>query len=195
MSGLKSYRLTPKDVNSIVLIHLNWDHCLNTDIFENSEILVGGKEYEIGTLSGIRDSLSSKFRELLGSLQVKLVNEWYKPSPNSLILDTPCHISLVVNDGSETIVIAGDAVPNLCAYDRGVPDLIFYDLDLAMKSIERIKSLNADVIYPGHDPPFSAKGYLENDTMNIILRNRDESNVIVDIFKKIAEKPVVIRNA
>ncbi|MGC8663705.1 MAG: MBL fold metallo-hydrolase [Thermoplasmata archaeon] len=197
-SSLKANGLNFKDIDKVVLTHLNWDHCLNIDLFENSEILLNENEFKEGTLSGIADNFSIKFKEFLSTFKIKFVDEGYYVSPHSYILDTPGHtighISLVLKDNAKTIIIAGDAIPNLRSYDRGVPDLIFYNLDYAIKSIEKVKNLNPDIIYPGHDPPFNKKGYLEEDPIDIILRNRDESNTVVEINKKIAEKPLVIKN-
>lgn len=198
ITALRSNDLLPKDIDKIVLTHLNWDHCLNIDLFQNSEVLLSKKEFDLGTLSGTMDGLSPLFKEYLKSFKLTFVAEGDHPSPNSTVLDTgghtAGHISLLVQDGQKKILISGDSIPNLRSYNRGMPDLIFYNKDEAASSIEKIKKLQPDVIYPGHDPPFNTSGYMEKDTIDLILRNVDETNTIINIYKREAEKPLVIKD-
>jgi N-acyl homoserine lactone hydrolase len=35
---LESKGLTPDDVDVVILTHMHWDHCQNTDLFRNSRI-------------------------------------------------------------------------------------------------------------------------------------------------------------
>jgi N-acyl homoserine lactone hydrolase len=36
--ALESKGLTPDDVDVVILTHMHWDHCQNTDLFRNSRI-------------------------------------------------------------------------------------------------------------------------------------------------------------
>jgi glyoxylase-like metal-dependent hydrolase (beta-lactamase superfamily II) len=195
LAGLKENRVKISEIDAVVLTHLNWDHCLNVDLFKDSEIIIGKDEYQRGTLSGLNDDLTEKFKDYLERLNLNLVEDGYKVSENTNILSTPGHtaghVSLIVNYESKLTVIAGDAVPNIRAYKRGIPDLIFYDLKLAKQSIARIKALEPNEIIPGHDPPFNLNGYLEKDPIDILLRNEDETNSVLTIQKTSAEKPVI----
>ena len=195
LSRLKENMIKPSEIDAVVLTHLNWDHCLNVDIFKDSEILIGKQEYEKGTLSGVADDLTEKFKGYLGGLNINLVEDGHKVSNNSSILSTPGHtpghVSLSIRHENRFTVIAGDAIPNIRAYRRGIPDLIFYDLKAAKQSIARIKALEPNVIIPGHDPPFNLSGYLETDPIDIVLRNEDETNSVVTMNRATAEKPVI----
>ncbi len=195
LSRLKENNIETSEIGTIVLTHINWDHCLNVDLFKDSEIIIGRREYEKGTLTGVDDSLTEKFKDYLRGLNLTLVEDGYKVSKNSSIISTPGHtpghISLVVRHEHKLTVIAGDAIPNFRAYRRGVPDLIFYDLEAAKQSIARIKGLEPDVIIPGHDPPFNSGGYLETDPIDIVLRNEDETNTVLTMNRTYAEKPVI----
>ena len=195
VSRMKELDISASDIDVVVLTHLNWDHCLNVDIFKDSEIMLGKDEYLYGTLSGTKDDQSESFKNYLSHRRLNLVEDGQIISEHVKILSSPGHtsghISVAVKEPNKLTIIAGDSIPNLRSYRRGVPDLIFYNLDRSKESIEKIKSMNPDVIIPGHDPPFNEKGYLETDDIDIILRNEYESNSVY-IFKKTkAEKPVI----
>ncbi|MHB8360101.1 MAG: MBL fold metallo-hydrolase [Thermoplasmataceae archaeon] len=195
VSRMKELDISASDIDVVVLTHLNWDHCLNVDIFKDSEIMLGKDEFLYGTLSGTKDDQSESFKNYLSHRRLNLVEDGQIISEHVKILSSPGHtsghISVAVKETNKLTIIAGDSIPNLRSYRRGVPDLIFYNLDRSKESIEKIKSMNPDVIMPGHDPPFNEKGYLETDDIDIILRNEYESNSVY-IFKKTkAEKPVI----
>ncbi|QRF75854.1 Metallo-beta-lactamase superfamily protein [Thermoplasmatales archaeon] len=193
--NLKELGIETSEIDTIVLTHLNWDHCLNIDLFENAEIVLGKEEFISGTLSGTADKITAGFKEYLNTRKIRTVSDGNQVSRNTHILatpgHTPGHVSLNVSDGKKTVLISGDAMPNLRSYRRGVPDIIFYNLDLARKSIDKIRKLNPDVIIPGHDPPFNSDGYIERDTVDISMRNEDETNLVVTIGKKEAPPPVI----
>jgi len=196
ITNLKKLNISTSDIDIVILTHLNWDHCLNVDLFDSAEIILGEEEFKKGTLSGIKDGISDKFKEVLRKMDLMLINEDYELSNNIQIITTPGHtpghISVLALDGVKKIIITGDALPNLRAYERGIPDFIFYDLDQAKKSIIKIKNLNPDIIIPGHDSPFNMNGYLETDDIDIILRNgKYEENIIVTLKKVVADRPVI----
>ncbi len=195
MARLSGNGLTTRDIDAVVLTHLNWDHCLNVDLFHDSKIIISPAELEKGSLSGSMDGLTPKFKDLLKGMDLLLVSDNQRISANASIIytpgHTPGHISVVVG-GVDRVVIAGDAVPNLRAYRRGMPDLIFFDAATAKSSIERIKSLKPSYIIPGHDSPFNDNGYVERDDIDIILRKENEENLVVIIRNTEADKPLVL---
>ncbi len=44
--ALESKNLAPEDVDIVVLTHMHWDHCQNTDLFRNARILVHPTEMD-----------------------------------------------------------------------------------------------------------------------------------------------------
>jgi len=96
-----------------------------------------------------------------------------------------------VLNGSSMTVMSGDAIPNLRSYRRGMPDLAFFNEELARKSVEKIKSLNPDLIIPGHDAPFTKNGYTQNDNIDLIFREEQEINTVITFGKTVADRPVV----
>lgn len=194
LKRLSAEDIKPDDIDKIVLTHINWDHCLNVDLFPNASIVVSKKELEDGSLSGQRDIITTYFRDYLSSRKIILAEDKKAITKHSYILmtpgHTPGHISLVIDDDGNNIIISGDSIPNIRSYRRGLPDFIFYSKEEAMSSISRIKKLNPSMIIPGHDPPFNENGYLENDTIDIVLRNEDETNSIIKVNKDKAGEPV-----
>lgn len=196
LARLKEMNLSPKDFDVVLLTHLHWDHCLNVDLFENAKVLLGKKELELGTLSGKPDRYGEPFRELLKEIRAEGVSEPYKVSQHTTILDSPGHspghVSLVAQDESGTVVFTGDSIPGLRAYRRGVPDLVFYDLEKAKRSVTKVKEMNPSMIIPGHDRPFNDRGYLSRDSVEFIFRKESEENMVF-VLKDVESDPFQIR--
>ncbi len=184
-----------KDIDTVVLTHLNWDHCFNVDLFPNAQIIVGVDEMEKGTLSGVPDGITPAFKSYLSSLNVLTVSDGYKITPNVSIVytpgHTPGHVAVSAKDGHSHTIMTGDAIPNLRAYRRGMPDLAFYNEAMARESVSKIKSLKPDLIIPGHDAPFTDQGYAELDSVDIILREEQEVNTVLTFGKTASDSPVV----
>lgn len=195
LSRLKDNKIAPSDIDIVFLTHINWDHCLNIDIFKDSIIVIGKQEYKNGTLTGGEDDFSMEFKDYLKNRKIKLVVGEETLSSNSSVISTPGHtpghISLLVNNDGKKIIFSGDAIPNRRAYIREIPDYVFYNLEKAKESIVKIKNMHPDIIYPGHDPPFNEKGYIENDSQNICMRNEDETDMSINISKNKASQPVI----
>jgi glyoxylase-like metal-dependent hydrolase (beta-lactamase superfamily II) len=46
VNTLKDHGIERGDIDTVVLTHLHWDHCQNTDLFPNARILVNPKELD-----------------------------------------------------------------------------------------------------------------------------------------------------
>ncbi len=131
--------LTSGDIDTVVNTHPHLDHCGNNHLFYQAVrlMLAGGETI----------------------------------APGVLAMATPGHtldsISVVVEASSgataeiakiagitEVIVIAGDALPTLNNFLKGVPPALHVDRSLAVSSMSRIIEI-ADIVVPGHDRPFS----------------------------------------
>jgi glyoxylase-like metal-dependent hydrolase (beta-lactamase superfamily II) len=77
------------------------------------------------------------------------------------IIETPGHtkghISVVVDEGDEKTLIAGDAMPDSGTVKRGLPYNIFWDVEDARESVEKMVDAS-QVFYPGHDRSFRLEG-------------------------------------
>ena len=45
-NALQSRDLTTEDIDLVVLTHMHWDHCQNTDLFLNARVLVNPTEID-----------------------------------------------------------------------------------------------------------------------------------------------------
>lgn len=196
LTSLKSRGLTPPEFDIIILTHIHWDHCLNVDLFPEAKIVVDVEELERGNLTGKEDVHAQQFRNFVKSLNCQKVRDEHQITSHVKVISTPGHsvghMSVLVEDGKGRTVIAGDAVPNLRAYRRGIPDLIFYDVEKAKASVQRIKDLHSSMLIPGHDSPFNDEGYLSRDDFNLILRTEKEENLIVGVKNVVADQPQLL---
>ncbi|MDR3075421.1 MAG: MBL fold metallo-hydrolase [Candidatus Methanoplasma sp.] len=127
----------PKDVDTVILTHSHRDHAENNDMFGNAEILMHPDEY--------------------GNIKhAKPIGVGSDIVPGVRVVHTPGHtagsISIFV-EADRRYVIAGDAIPRYTNYEKMVPPAVNTDPVLAMESIKLITKY-ADIIIPGHDPPF-----------------------------------------
>ncbi len=187
--------VSSNEIDTVVLTHLNWDHCFNVDLFPNAQIIVGMDEMEKGTLSGIPDGITPSFKSYLSTLDIKTVRDGFMITPNVSIVytpgHTPGHIAVSARDYKSHVMMTGDAIPNLRAYRRGMPDFAFYNESIARESVNKIKSLKPDLIIPGHDAPFTEQGYTELDSVDIIFREEQEVNTVLSFGKVTSDKPVI----
>ena len=136
-TSLKQIGVLPKDVTSVVLTHAHHDHCGNNDLFKKAKIYVHTEE----RMEGMDVIAVSGATEIASGVR---------------IVHTPGHTKGSVSvfaEGDRRYAIAGDAVPLEDNVIRMIPPGINYDAGAAMQSIKSITEY-ADVIVPGHGPPF-----------------------------------------
>jgi len=146
----------PQDADMIVNTHSHPDHCGGNHLFSHAR------------------KVEAKDGETI--------------APHVSILATPGHsedsISVMVRGrfvcpGREdersgsfaVIVIAGDALPTMGNFLKGVPPALHTDRELAVASMKKIIE-TADIVVPGHDHPFSLrkKAYLQNSRKTDLCR-------------------------
>jgi N-acyl homoserine lactone hydrolase len=195
LEGLRSAKLEPADITTVVLTHIHWDHCINVDLFKNAQVYAGVNEARLGYMMGVKDGHTPRFREMLKEMGAKSLRDGERISGNTKAVLTPGHspghvaVQATNEDGSLT-VMSGDAIPNYRAYLRNTPDLIFYDARMARDSVTKIKKLKPAMIIPGHDTPFNHTGYLLREEFNLILRRETEENSIITVRTEPADRPI-----
>ena len=198
--ALQSKNLAPEDIDVVILTHMHWDHCQNTDMFRNARILVHPAELDYARNPNRSDfNVAQYMADIVDKMKVELVSEGDRVVEGISIVETPGHtighISVAVSAGGENVLIAGDALPDSGAVARGLPTNVFYDVEDARTSVEKMVT-SAQIFYPGHDRPFRLDGdqisYLEGP-FNIEVTNSTEGLGETSLtFKVLAARPVNI---
>ena len=198
--ALESKNLAPDDVDVVILTHMHWDHCQNTDMFRNARILVHPTEMDYARNPNRMDfAVAQYMADMVDKMKLELVSEGDTVVDGVSIVETPGHtkghISVAVSDGNETVLIAGDALPDSGTIVRGLPTNVFWDVEDARTSVEKMLS-SSRVFYPGHDRPFRLDGdqisYLEGP-FNIEVTNSTEGLGETSLtFKVLSARPVNI---
>ncbi len=136
-TSFKQIGIFPDDVDTVILTHSHHDHIGNNDMFKNAEFIMHSAENNIIECA-------------------RLIDKEERIAPGIRIVPTPGHtlgsVSVFI-ESDQRYVIAGDAIPKFGNYERKVPPAINIDEEAALESINMI-SKYADMIIPGHDPPF-----------------------------------------
>ncbi len=154
--------IRPRDIDTVVLSHSNWDHVLNIDLFADSRVLIHKDEFNYAKDPKDDDWATPTFLpDILREMDVNTISDETNLTKDVKIIETIGHtighVSLLVSEDERTSLFAQDALPSARSYHRELPDYVFYSEDEARKSILKIKSLNPDTIYPGHDRPFTVE--------------------------------------
>ena len=125
-SALDSRGLTPEDIDLVILTHMHWDHCQNTDMFSNARILVHPKEIDYAHNPNPADHNAAKYiAEMMDKMRVEPISDGDVVAEGISIIDTPGHtlghISILAKVGDENILVAGDAMPDGGTVTRRLP--------------------------------------------------------------------------
>lgn len=152
------------DIDTVVFTHLDWDHCHNLDRFPSSTEFVVQREelaYAIDPYPPhtVRYEAGAPDRDPAWTTRdLTLIEGETRLCPGVVAFPTPGHTvghqSIVVETGTETTVVAADAVPTFSNVDRdadevrqlgGAIDEVAW-WESARKVLDR-----GDVILPGHE--------------------------------------------
>ena len=156
--ALAARNLTPQDIDLVAVTHAHWDHVQNIDVFAHAPLLLHPDEYQYSLYPHINDWATPSWTGLmLETMQIREVREGDEIMPGVGIVDMPGHspgsIGITVETADGLCVITGDAIHFAGVALTKVNPLVFWNVEQATRSIERVVDL-ADVIYPGHDQPF-----------------------------------------
>ncbi len=160
--ALQSKDLTTDDIDIVVLTHMHWDHCQNTDFFRNARVLVNPTEIDYARNPNRWDlAVAAGMADMMRNMKVEAVSEGDTIVDGVTVLETPGHtkghMSILANIDGEQVLIAGDAMPESGTVSRGLPYNIFWDVEDAQQSVEKMVAAS-NVFYPGHDRPFRVEG-------------------------------------
>ncbi len=160
--ALQAKGLSTDDIDIVILTHMHWDHCQNTDLFKNARVLVNPTEIDYARNPNQWDlAVAAGMADMMRNMKVELVSEGDTIVEGVSVLETPGHtkghMSILANVDGEQILLAGDAMPESGTVARGLPYNVFWDVDDARSSVEKMVA-SSKVFYPGHDRPFRVDG-------------------------------------
>lgn len=146
---------SPDDIETVVLSHLDWDHCYNLDLFTHADVYVQRTEVE----ERYADGFPMEWDAPWSAVELTFLDGETELAPGIVAFHTPGHQvghqSLEVSTADGTTVIAADAIPtfeNLEPSDDGafIPGGINVSDEDWWRSAREIVD-RADVILPGHE--------------------------------------------
>ncbi len=167
---LRTLGIGPRDVRKVVLTHLHMDHDGGLAHFPHSEILVSSDE--LRTASGwagrVRGYLPNRWPSWFDPAPLDLTPEAFGPFARSRWLTqagdivavatpghTANHVSVLVQDGDTTFVLAGDTSYNEALMLAGRVDGVSSNERISRATLDAIKSFTRSrptVYLPTHDP-------------------------------------------
>jgi glyoxylase-like metal-dependent hydrolase (beta-lactamase superfamily II) len=176
--GLRSYRdrtellqhvgVDPREVTTVVMSHLHWDHCAGHSIFPRARLIVQKQEIEFwnGDIMRYEAIASSGSAPTIEELQkpelvrrTSAVNGDFQLAPGLEIYRVPGHtpgMQIVTAETSRgTVVLANDTMHYYENLERRRPVQVTMDMPGALRALDTVEKLaagNPELIVPGHDP-------------------------------------------
>jgi N-acyl homoserine lactone hydrolase len=167
---LRTLGIGPRDVKKVVLTHLHMDHDGGLAHFPNSEILVSSEE--LRTASGwagrVRGYLPNRWPSWFDPVPLDLTAQSFGPFARSRRLTeagdiiavatpghTANHVSILVEEGDTTFILAGDTSYNDALMLGGKVDGVSSNEHISKATLDTIKTFarsRPTVYLPTHDP-------------------------------------------
>ena len=158
--------LKPDDIDMVILTHLDWDHCMSTNVFDNSRIVVQRSEWDALPPHPLFKSgfCPDYIYEEIGDMELDLIEGDKQIASGLELMLTPGHTvggqSVVVETPVGRFVIGGMCTIRENFYppeDLGeieyevIPPGGHVDVIGAYNSMLRIKDVGGDNVLPVHD--------------------------------------------
>lgn len=150
----------PKDVETVILTHLHWDHAGNCDLFPDAQVLVQEAELRYAIAPGrfFRKAFLSP-QSGWGTPPYLVSNLVTVPGARTLrpgvrVVPAPGHTpgsqAVIVDTVDGSFCIAGDAISTYRNIDDDLPPGYHVNVDESMDSMDRLRE-QADHLLPSHD--------------------------------------------
>ncbi|MCU1440894.1 MAG: hypothetical protein JWP85_1891 [Rhodoglobus sp.] len=162
IQALAKARLKPEDIDFVALTHVHWDHVQNIDLFPSAVLVLAAAELASIQDAHARDLVTPGWtRHLFDGREVRAVVPGDELVPGVEFVDAAGHtagsLAFAMTVDGRRAVITGDALPWAEVARLQQSALVFWDLERSQDTIRRLVEM-ADVLYPGHDRPFSLVG-------------------------------------
>lgn len=167
---MKNLGFSPGDARWVIMTHLHTDHAGGLAHFPGCEILVARPEFEnaSGFMGKARGFLPQRWPQWFSPRIFELDREPLGPFPQSLRVTeagdvtivathghTKGHVSVVLEDGPESVFFAGDTSYTQALLVEGAIDGVAPDERAARETLDRIREFarQRPIVYlPSHDP-------------------------------------------
>lgn len=160
IQALADRGLTPRDIDVTVATHAHWDHIQNFDLFSHAPMLIHPLERKYAQSPHPNDWATPAWTGAMIETHPNLVeaDEGYEIEPGVRLIATPGHtagcLCVVAETDDGVAVVTGDVLHSAAIASAGKCSVVFWNEAQAREAIARIVDM-ADVIYPGHDRPFT----------------------------------------
>ena len=154
--------LNVRDIDTLVLSHGHYDHIQNADLFAHADVLLHRAESDHLAAAPLDDPATPPWSgAILRSLSVREATDGLEIAPGVTVTGLPGHTAgstgLTVETVAGTALLTGDAVSSARALRSGRCTSVSAGEDAAARSMEHVRA-HADLVYPGHDRPFTGRG-------------------------------------
>lgn len=165
--ALRQRTLSVRDIDTLVLSHVHWDHVQNADLFGHAEVFVHPAELDYLAGPPVADPVTPPWSAaILDALPVQHARDGVELAPGVTVTGLPGHtagsIGLTVETAAGTAMLTGDALSSARALETGRCTVVHAGEEAAARSIALVRS-RARFVYPGHDRPFAVVGGLPGD--------------------------------
>ncbi len=159
-NALSAAGVDPRDVETVILTHLHWDHAGNCDLFPDARVVVQQEELRYAIAPGrffrksflapqsgwgIPPYLVPNLETVVGTRELH---------PGLRVIPVPGHTpgsqGVVVDTAHGSFCIGGDAVLSYENFEQDIPPGFHVNVDDSMESYDRIREA-ADHVLPSHD--------------------------------------------
>ena len=161
--ALRSAGVEARDIESIVLTHLHWDHASNAARFPRASFFAQRTELEAlddpllahPSIGRFYSADISLFHDMCARGRFVLLDGDERVAGGIDVLHLGGHTrgsqAVAVTTPSGTAVLTGDVIPLNRNYVDAIPSGIHVDLADSIRALERIAQLHPEMIYTGHD--------------------------------------------
>jgi len=198
LGSLERLGVRPPDIDRVIISHAHWDHSLNLELFPKATVVINSKELDFVRRARRDDwATPSVIALLLDRMRIQTTEGDEDLTDEVRVVETPGHSighqAVLIKTDKGAVLFTQDAMPTMRSYLRGLPDYITTTEEEARKSIEKLKELDPDVYYPGHDRPFrivdGRLAYVGHSSLGVIVRRETEENFRIVLGTEEAEKP------
>jgi glyoxylase-like metal-dependent hydrolase (beta-lactamase superfamily II) len=160
--ALAAHDVDPRDIDTVLLTHLHWDHAANADQFPHARFYAQCDEIEFLRHGRHRHPALDRFFSTHAQLEQLADDGRLVPLDGDTAIETGIHAIRVgghtpgsqmfcVDTAEGRALLTGDAVPLNRNYVERIPSGILVDVFEAVAALDKARALSPVKLYTGHD--------------------------------------------